>query len=266
MNTYGGYVDPVYLEASARVVGDLKQRSFEAMELGPNDRVLDVGSGSGIDTTHLGDVVTVNGVVIGVDADPAMVDAANSRVDRDGCDALVVHIRADASALPFGDDSFDGVRSERVLQHIDDPAVVVAEMARVVRPGGVVVAVDTDWATLSMDSSDIDVERRLVRYKSEQLTRNGTAGRQLFRHFRAVGLDEVNVVPFALTASFDLFRIVSMWDDLIVGAVRDGALTAPEAEAIEAELAERDRLGCGFGSLNLNLATGRKRRATTVDA
>lgn len=254
---YGGYVSPEYLEASAQVLSDLKRSSLEALSFGAGDRVLDVGSGSGVDTLSLAGMVG-GGLIVGVDSDESMVVAANQQRPSGNPGVVLVHLPADGAALPFCDGSFDGVRCERLLQHVRDVDAVVNEMLRVLRPGGSVVLLDTDWATLSIDASDVDLERRLVRYKAERLTRNGTAGRQLFRLLRAAGLDDVNVVPFPLTASFELFRVVSMWDDLITSAVQDGVVTDAEATMLERELVERDSCGQSFGSLNLNLAVGHK--------
>ena len=68
----------------------------------------------------------------------------------------------DAHALDEPDDAFDAVRSERTLQWLADPAAAVAEMVRVVRPGGRVSLIDTDWSTFTIDVGD-DALAALVR-------------------------------------------------------------------------------------------------------
>jgi hypothetical protein len=60
----------------------------------------------------------------------------------------------------------------------------LAEMVRVTRRGGWIVAVDTDWGSLSIDHPEIDIERRLARVLPEKAVPDGYAGRQLFRWFR----------------------------------------------------------------------------------
>lgn len=97
-------------------------------------RVLDVGCGDGvysIQAARLGATVT------GVDISPAMLDAARRRADAAG--VSVEWREGRAEALPFPAASFDVVIAVTVLCWVSDPAAVVREMARVLRPGGIVV-------------------------------------------------------------------------------------------------------------------------------
>lgn len=71
-------------------------------------------------------------------------------------DAVLI---GDALALDEPDDSFDAARCERVLQWVSDPAAAVAELTRVVRPGGRICLIDTDWSTLRLDAGDPNIER-----------------------------------------------------------------------------------------------------------
>jgi SAM-dependent methyltransferase len=91
--------------------------------------VLEVGSGTGL---LLARVACVAARAVGVDLSPGMLEAARGR-------GLDVH-EGDACALPFGDASFDLTYSMKVLAHVPDLERAFAEMARVTRPGGVVVA------------------------------------------------------------------------------------------------------------------------------
>ena len=60
----------------------------------------------------------------------------------------------DARSLDEPDGSFDVVRSERTLQWLADPTAAVAEMVRVVRSGGRISLIDTDWSTFTIDIGD----------------------------------------------------------------------------------------------------------------
>ena len=60
----------------------------------------------------------------------------------------------DAGSLDEPDGSFDAARSERTLQWLVDPAAAVREMVRVVRPGGRISLIDTDWSTFTIDVGD----------------------------------------------------------------------------------------------------------------
>jgi SAM-dependent methyltransferase len=103
---------------------------YEAAEFRhhPGEKVLEIGCGTGSDLLQF----AKNGAeAIGIDATPEHVRLARERV---GNKAKV--LRADATALPFSDGQFDYVYSHGVLHHIDQPARVVRELFRVLRPGG----------------------------------------------------------------------------------------------------------------------------------
>lgn len=256
MSDYAGHVDPGYLEASLVLAAASKQSSYDELRIGMGAQVLDVGCGPGLDTVHLASIVGPTGAVTGVDADPAMVTEANERAAADGLSDVVGHVVATADDLPFDDASFDAVRSERMLQHVADPVAVVREMVRVTRPGGRVVLLDTDWASLSIDTSLYDLERRMVRFKCDQLARNGSAGRQLYRLLMDERLDEVTIAPAAMCSNFSMFRWVAKWDELMVAAIEAGVFTQDEATQLEDDLVARDRAGVSFGTINFNLGAG----------
>ncbi|MEU3661075.1 class I SAM-dependent methyltransferase [Streptomyces sp. NPDC032940] len=97
------------------------------------DRVLDAGCGTGRALPPLRAAVGPSGVVAGADLTPAMLEAA-ARAGRDRDGALLV---ADVTALPLRSRSLDAVFAAGLIAHLPDPAGDLAELARVVRPGGV---------------------------------------------------------------------------------------------------------------------------------
>ena len=122
---------PALADALAQFVG----------EQGGRARILDVGCGRGRTMRYLEarlgvDAISPRGPVrlVGIDLDPRLPE----RLHRfDAWTALL----ADASrGLPFRDASFDAVVCEQVMEHMSDPAALVAEAARVLRPGGMLVA------------------------------------------------------------------------------------------------------------------------------
>jgi ubiquinone/menaquinone biosynthesis C-methylase UbiE len=97
------------------------------------DRVLDAGCGTGRALPPLRAAVGPSGVVVGADLTPAMLEAAvRAGRDRDGRLLL-----ADVAALPLRSRSLDAVFGAGLISHLPRPAENLRELARVVRPDGV---------------------------------------------------------------------------------------------------------------------------------
>ena len=156
----------------------VKRLMIAQLELRSGLRVLDVGCGIGDDVRDLALVIGDGGRVIGVDFSGAMIAEAKKRHAAVGLP--VEFVEGDAQNLTFPDASFDRCRTERMLMHLDDPEKALAEMVRVVRPGGKVVVFDFDWDTLFVDSPYKETTRKFVREYSDGL-KHGWIGRRLPR-------------------------------------------------------------------------------------
>lgn len=104
-----------------------------ALGLREGDRVLDAGCGTGRALPPLRAAVGPTGVVLGVDLTAAMLRAA-ARAGRDRAGTLLL---TDVAALPLRSSSLDAVFAAGLIAHLPDPAGNLREIARVVRPGGV---------------------------------------------------------------------------------------------------------------------------------
>ncbi|MFC3575195.1 class I SAM-dependent methyltransferase [Streptomyces yaanensis] len=103
-----------------------------ALGLREGDCVLDAGCGTGRALTPLRTAVGPSGVVLGADLTSAMLEAAvRAGRDRDG-----QLLRADVAALPLRTESLDAVFAAGLIAHLPHPAENLRELARVVRPGG----------------------------------------------------------------------------------------------------------------------------------
>ena len=173
-----------YLEAVSTILEARKRASIEALELRPGDCAIDVGCGLGDEVRLLADAVGPAGSAIGVDLSGELLAAARAR---HGQQAAIRFIQADAHRLPFADRELDGARIERTLQHVADPAAVVREIARTVRPGGRIVALEADWRTLVFSGEDADTAR-LVACDVAAHIRHPAAGLSLPAWFHAAGL------------------------------------------------------------------------------
>jgi SAM-dependent methyltransferase len=160
-----------------------KRRTHEL--LGNADRVLDVGCGPG------SDVLAAR--AIGLDRSLVMLERARELTGRSV-------VAGDAAALPFADAAFDGVRADRLVQHVDDPSRVLDELVRVVAPGGVVVVVDPDQGTLVLEvpGASAELVELVVRRRRDVQYRNGRMARRLPAEFARRGLVDVTVDAFGL--------------------------------------------------------------------
>ena len=121
---------------SNRVVAETERR-LRNVDPHPGQRLLDVGCGNGAAPIHISR--TFGLTVIGVDVDPDQIQAAASAA----VGQPDVHFQvADATALPFPGAEFDLVYTNKTTHHIRDWRRVVAEMARVLKPGGRLVYSD----------------------------------------------------------------------------------------------------------------------------
>ena len=149
------------LEAVYRTRDIRRRRALaqEALASRPGDEVLDVGCGPGFYVVDILDIVGENGAVTGVDTSAAMLAIAGRKA---GDRPNVRLLEGEATKLPVGDASVDRAISVQVFEYLSDVDAALAELMRVVRPGGRVVIWDIDWSTLSWHSSDAERMRRMV--------------------------------------------------------------------------------------------------------
>lgn len=251
-----GYVNSDYLTHTAHIIADIKKRTYELMAIKISDKVLDVGCGPGIDTGALATLVGSSGLVCGVDNDPRMIEEAVEEAVNDNTH----HFRSDADNLPFPDYFFDACRSERLFQHLNEPDKTIAEMARVTKHGGRIVVADTDWGTLSTNTSKPETERALSRHFSGGMLNNGYSGRSLYELFVLQGLSEVEIeVKPVFTFSYDLYKIISQAERVQKEALKHGLVTENDLSELNADYELKDEKKCFFSCVNVTTVWGVKK-------
>jgi SAM-dependent methyltransferase len=158
----------------------------------PGQHLLDAGCGVGDVARELAAAVAPGGEVVALDYSASTLAAARER----HAGGEIRYVTGDVSALDLPSGSFDGVRCERVLQHVDDADAAIGELIRVTRPGGRICLLDTDWASLAFDGVDAGLAASVVAHMHGRLTpRQFDMGRTLRRRLVDRGLTGVTATP-----------------------------------------------------------------------
>jgi SAM-dependent methyltransferase len=153
--------------------------------------------------------------------------------------ANVVQMLGDAHRLPFGEGKFDRVYAKRLFQVLPPASapILLGEMQRVLKPGGILVLVDTDWTSVAVNYSDLELERRLTGFFRDHVRPNGLAGRQLLeltQQYRFLGV-EAKVMSIVIRD----FADTPFGDWLISEALKAKVATQQEMLNWRSELEEK---------------------------
>jgi arsenite methyltransferase len=163
-------------------------RALLALQAG--ERVLDIGSGPGFLAAEMAAEVGAEGRVVGVDPSESMLAMGRRR------GSPVEFMEGDALALPFADESFDAVTATQVYEYVADMPRALAEARRVLKPGGRLLILDTDWDSIVWHSSDRERMLKVLEKWNDHLA-DPYLPRRLPALLRDAGLDlgETTVIP-----------------------------------------------------------------------
>lgn len=153
------------------------------------ERALDIGCGPGLTTEALARAVGPQGSVLGIDIAAPMLAIA-----RQHCAPLAqaTFEQADVTRLPCDDAAFDVALASQVYEYVEQVDQALRELARVIRPGGRAVLVDTDWESAVWASHDDARMRRVIETWNEHIP-HPQLPRTLKRRMLAAGFASVRV-------------------------------------------------------------------------
>lgn len=234
------YATPDIVEQRARTIALLDPR--------PGERVLDVGSGPGYLLVAVADLVGATGTARGVDPSAPMNALATARIvgrPWAGVDPGGAH------ALPYPDAAFDAAVSTQVYEYVADLDAGFAELRRVLRPGGRVVILDTDWDAVVWHVADRARHARIMAAWEEHLV-HPRLPRTLAATLRRAGFDVTSqhVVPLLNDELVDDTYSANMMQMIAAFVPGRQGVTAADADAWLADLRERADGGEYFFSMN----------------
>ena len=242
-----------HLEAMYSTPDVIAQRRWtrQALNLRPGESVVDVGSGPGLLAAEMALDVGPTGRISGIDISETMLQMARSRCAKLTSAALVDFQVGDATKLPFPDETFNAAVSTQVYEYVVDVDAAIREVRRVLRPGGRVLVVDTDWDSIVWHGADPALTATVLRAWGEHLVDPHLPG-TLTRRLRNDGLTvQVQEVHSVLNTAYDKdsysHGLIGQITNFVPG--RQG-VTKERAEAWSEQLRRAGEVGNYFFSLN----------------
>ena len=223
-----------------------RHQVLKALALREGER--DIGSGPGLLAHDIAATVGRNGCVCGIDISEDMLTMSRKRCANQPHTEFQ---KADATHLPYPNDSFDAAASTQVYEYVRDIPVALAELYRVARPGGRAVVLDTDYGSLVIHTEDEARMKRVLSAWNEHFVHAGLP-RTLSRQLRNAGftIRQRDAIPMfnpeyrENTYGRGLLAIMATF------AIGRKGVSREEADSWLAEFTELDKQGKFFFSLN----------------
>ncbi len=232
---------------------------IDAVQPRPGEHGLDIGPGPGFVACELARLVGDGGSIAVLDNNPAMLAMTRHRAHREGVAQFIEAYEGDGGSLPLPDGSIDFIVAAQIYEYVPDIEGALAEAHRVLRPGGRLAIIDTDWDTLVVKADDAQLQQRVFTAFDEHLAHR-TLPRHLPGLLRRAGFDVagLSLVP-VLNLVYDSNYFGHGLIDLIAGysAGRAGA-TDDDVAAWRADIERQSSTGAYFFSLNQYVFRSRK--------
>jgi ubiquinone/menaquinone biosynthesis C-methylase UbiE len=225
----------------------LEHRVHDRLPFRRSRNLVEIGCGVGAQTEillrHFPDLH-----VTGVDRSETSLEAARTRLaGLAWAEGRYDFVAADAGSLEFGADRFDSAFLCWILEHVGDPALILSETRRVLRPGSPIVVTEVQNASFFLDPYSPNTLSFWMSFNDHQLEIGGDpfVGAKLGNLLQAVGYrditTDVRTIHLDNRAPGERAEFIAYWTELLLSAVpgleRAGKVSADVIEGMKRELA-----------------------------
>jgi len=223
---------------------------LEAMRIDSAATVLDLGCGTGVVSRAIAQRRGFAGRVTGIDRSPYLIAAARRFAVGEGVPKAIEFRTGDSQSLGLPDAAFDAVVAHTLISHVEDPAAVMREMARIVKPGGRVGIFDGDYASLTYGTADRTQGKATDEMIINALVTNPRVMREMPQLLKEAGLALETSFAYVVAdiARADFFA--PGLQSLLRVLPKSGAMTESEARDWVNTLSRQSDEGTYFGASN----------------
>lgn len=239
-----------YLEDNAKAIGTIKALSYEPFKEIKQGVIVDLGCGNGSDAASIQEISKKGVTVTGLDHDTQFIAEAKQKHPN------ISFLVADVEELPFEDNTIDGIRTERMFQHLKKPERVLQEIRRVLKKDGELVILDTDWPGINFHTPLISIENKIREYLTEKKINFGLSTRYLSVMIldHQFSIKSCAYHKVTMTSISELNGLIQ-YSELMKEMEGKNILTKTEANSFNKELIKRDlngTLNCSIDIMYLN--------------
>ncbi len=236
----------------------MRETYLGRMGLEPDARVLDLGCGTGVVSRALAQREGFTGAVVGIDFSDALIDAARRLAGEKGLDDRIEFRVGDSHALEDPDDNYDVVIAHTLISHVVDPAAVISEASRVVRPNGTIAVFDGDYASLTFGAGDPELNADMVNGILDAVVANPYVMRQIPMLLRDRGLEVLAFLPEIHAEAGEGAFFSNLAESYVPMAVKAGTVPSDTADHWLAAQRDASSKGTFFGACNYYTYLARK--------
>ena len=229
-----------------------------SMDIDNSNHVLDMGCGTGVATRAVASRQGFSGKIKGIDLSPYLASTAEQLASDEGLSEHVEFQSGDTKNLDISNAEYDAVIAHTLVSHVGNPADILKEAVRVVKPGGLIGVFDGDYASMTFGNADTTKARELDEIIIGAMVTSPYAMRQMPRIFQEAGLEIVACFPYILAEVGKMDFWKPGIESLRILLPKSGAMTEAQANNFADSLIKDSEAGVFFGASNFYAYIGRR--------